>query len=105
MLRYSDWVLMFAVKRSDDRYDVCYVRLDPSIVGSLHEDLIFLDVDDCDPFDSTAQNDVYTMIGYPARKGRSVGNTVSTELFSLSGDGVDDSRYELLNRQATLHRV
>ena len=92
-----------AGKRQNDRYDVCYIRLDPSVVESLHDDLLFLDAEDCDPFDTTAKNDCYTMIGYPARKSETRDTTVSTFLISLSGDGVDDGRYELLNRERKSH--
>lgn len=82
--------------RKDDRSDIACVRLDPKIVRNLHDNLQFLDADDCDLHDVTAPQDVYTVIGYPSRKSGRDDNRLSTEMFSLSGDGVMDYRFDRL---------
>jgi hypothetical protein len=82
--------------RKDDRYDIAYVRLDAEVVSEIHDDFLFLNADDSDAFDETASKDAYTIIGYPARRSGTEGNIAYTDQFSLSGEGVADSRYGLL---------
>ena len=91
--------------RKDDKSDVAVVRLSQDLVDRIHEDLLFLDHDDCDLSDITKPNDVYTLIGYPSKKSRTADNAVTTGLFSLSGDGVMDKRFDELGLDPRRHVV
>jgi hypothetical protein len=91
--------------RKDDHLDVAVVRLSPELVARLHENLLFLDHDDCDLADVTAPGDVYTIVGYPARKSGIEGNAVVTDQFSLSGDGVMDKRFDELGLDRRVHVI
>jgi hypothetical protein len=81
--------------RKDDNRDVAVVRLSQDLVDRIHDHLLFLEHDDCDLADITKPNDVYTVIGYPSKTSRTAGHSIMTDLFSLSGDGVMDKRFEL----------
>jgi hypothetical protein len=91
--------------RKDDNRDVAVVRLSQDLVDRIHDRLLFLDHDDCDLADITKPNDVYTVIGYPWKKSGSDGNSVMTDLFSLSGDGVMDKRFDELGLDPRRHVV
>lgn len=80
--------------RTDDPTDVCVVGLPEDLVIRLHDELVFLNREDCDLFDETRSGDAYTMIGYPARKSSVRGDTAFTEQFSLSGSGVVDFSFD-----------
>lgn len=101
--RFLETALPKSGSRHDDTIDVGCVRLDPKVVGNLHSDFQFLDATDCDLHDVTAPGDMYTVIGWPARKSKRDGASLYTEMFSLSGDGVMDFRFERLNRSPLTH--
>lgn len=79
--------------RNDDNYDFSYYRLPHSVVESLHPELLILDHEDCDTFDTTAEGDAYTLIGYPAKKSRNKGLHAKTSLYSMSGEAVERELY------------
>ena len=89
--------------RDDDRYDVAYYRLDHDCISEIHDEFAFLKADDCDLYDTTSDGDCYTIIGYPSRKSETVGQSTRTELISLTGEGVTDSRYGKSNRNIQHH--
>lgn len=91
--------------RNEDKLDVAVVRLSPDLVNRMHDNLLFLDHEDCDLADQTTAGDVYTITGYPARKSERRDNAVSTDLFSLSGDGVADKRFEQLALDRRRHII
>jgi hypothetical protein len=92
-------------RRLDDSHDVAVVRLDENLTARLHEDLVFLEHGDCELADTTTAGDVYTIIGYPARKSGTDGHSVFTEQFSLSGEGVTDARLQQLKLDPKRHLV
>jgi hypothetical protein len=91
--------------RSDDKRDVAVLKLSPDLVARVHDHLLFLEHHDCDLADVTKANDVYTIIGYPAKKSGIDGNAVITDQFSLSGDGVMDKRFEELGLDPQRHVI
>ncbi len=91
--------------RNDDKLDVAVVRLSDGLVSRLHDRLLFLDHEDCDLADVTQSGDSYTIIGYPARKSGMDGNSVFTDEFSLSGEGVADGRIEQLGLDVRRHVI
>jgi hypothetical protein len=80
--------------RSDDRYDIAYVKLLKEELGMLHHDLMFLEAHECDTFDAVTAKDTYTVIGYPAEKSKTSSGEVATSIFSFSSEGVKDYRYK-----------
>lgn len=91
--------------RKDDKRDVAVLKLSPDLIARIHDDLLFLQHHDCDLADATTANDVYTVIGYPAKKSETKGNAVVTDQFSLSGDGVMDKRFEQLGLDPLRHVI
>jgi hypothetical protein len=91
--------------RKDDKLDVAVVKLSQDLVARLHDHLLFLDHGDCNLADVTEPKDVYTIIGYPAKKSGIDGNAVVTDQFSLSGDGVLDYRFEELGLDPRRHII
>jgi hypothetical protein len=82
--------------RNDDKLDVAVVRLADELVDRLHDNFLFLQHADCDLAETTTAGDAYTVIGCPARRSARQGNRVVTDLFSLSGEGVTDRRFQQL---------
>jgi hypothetical protein len=82
--------------RKDDRYDIAYVRVESDLVSELHDDFVFLNERDCDTFDEAAAKDAYTIIGWPTRRARKRVNALESEIVYVSGEGITDQRYELL---------
>lgn len=91
--------------RNDDKRDVAVVGLSHDLVARLHDDFLFLGHSDCDLADATNAGDVYTVVGYPARKSGIEDNAVVTDQFSLSGEGVMDRRLEQLGLDSRRHVV
>jgi len=83
--------------RNDDKLDVAVVRLTDDFVSRLHDDFLFLEHADCDLEETTTAGDAYTVIGWPARRSARQGDRVFTDLFSLSGEGVADHRFQQLS--------
>jgi len=83
-------------RRATDAYDIAFVRLDDSLHSYLHQDLAFLDADDADMADVMSIGNAYSVIGFPARRSSARANSVSTRLLTLTGTGVDRSRFEKL---------
>jgi hypothetical protein len=83
--------------RKEDQYDIAYVRMDTELVARLHDDFLFLNERDCDTFDEAVAREAYTIIGWPARRARKSANIRVSSILYVSGDGVADHRFELLN--------
>ena len=82
--------------RNEDKLDVAVVRLADELVDRLHDNFLFLQHADCDLAETMTAGDAYTVIGCPARRSARQGNRVVTDLFSLSGEGVTDRRFQQL---------
>ena len=89
--------------RYDDRYDVAYIRFEDDYVSEINSRLMFLNAQDCDPFDVSAPEDTYLVVGYPAAESTTTGNMVDTPIFTFSGEGVAGYRYKHLNLDPNHH--
>lgn len=100
---YSGMRLPPSGDRTDDRYDIAYVRLEEKTVQMLHPALSFLTWEDVDVFDTSVEGDAYSFIGYPYRKSHVAVKTISTELGSFSGEGAKLADYSRLRYKPQHH--
>jgi len=94
-----------SASRVDDRYDVGYIRLHPDLMSEMHKDLLFLGPEDCDLEDITTQGNVYSLVGYPAKKFRAENGVIMTSLLTFSGEGMQDHYFDLLARRPEAHII
>lgn len=89
--------------REDDGIDLGYFSFKNGFEDQLDGSLVFLDERDIDPLDATEKNDSYTLIGFPSQLSRLQGGKAGTEITRISGDGVNDHRYEKLGITTKSH--
>ncbi|MCB1106304.1 MAG: hypothetical protein KDK74_16380 [Cephaloticoccus sp.] len=100
---YAGMKLPASGDRKDDLYDIGYYRLDQQCIDEIHHDLLFLNGPDCELQDTTTDKDWYTLIGYPSRQSHVLKNALETSIQCISGEGVDDDRYEKLGLSKEHH--
>ncbi len=100
---YSTTKIPETGSREDDKIDLGYFIFKKGVEDKLDASLVFLDERDIDPLDATEKNDSYTLIGYPSQLSQSLGGRAATEITRISGDGVNDHRYEKLGISTKSH--
>ena len=89
--------------RGDDKIDVGYFPLDAYFSENLDDSLVFLDGYDSDPMDELHDKDAYTIIGYQASCSSSKREVFSSQISSITCDGVLDYRYRKLGLSPQNH--
>lgn len=90
---YSTTKIPKSGSRQDDTLDLGFFVLEQEINSHLDAALLFLEEPDVDPLDETTAGDAYTVMGYPSDKSRSIGGKAETEMFRITGEGIQDHRY------------
>lgn len=101
----ADIKLPSSGRRADDRYDIAYYKLDHDVVLHLHPDFSTVVPEDVDLMDVAAESDAYSLIGYPATKSEAGQGKISGDLFTLSGDGTNQSIYTKLGLRPEQHLI
>ncbi|MGZ0707302.1 hypothetical protein ACWPKO_03070 [Coraliomargarita sp. W4R53] len=82
--------------RDDDRYDFAYCRLDSELANDLHINFMPLDADDCDTMDTTEDDDMYTIVGFPFSRSKTRLGAAESEILIVTGNGKLTSHYPKL---------
>lgn len=95
--------LPHGMRRTEDKYDVAYLRLDPAYAETLDSRIHPLGRKDVHLHETLVEDDIYTFGGYPVSKSRPSTSQLETELFLYTGAAAAPVKYQNLGYDRCTH--
>lgn len=89
--------------RASDRIDIAYLRLAPETMSELHPGFSPLSWQDLGIFETLHEGDLYTFVGFPAKRARIRAQSAESEIFKFTGGAASDATYAQLGYDPSLH--